>query len=276
MRTEYGFHLIKLLDVQAPEVPSFASLKDKLTRELKTQQVEQRFVEVTKQLEDSAFEASDLAQPAQDLGLKVHTSAAFGREGGEGITANRAVIQAAYSTEVLEEGANSTAIELDPETIVVLRVKEHRKPEQLGLDVVSDSIRKHLAKEQATAALKAKADKLIAGLRDGSIALGATQEGQSWKVQEAVSRSQEGIDPVELQAVFRMAKPEAKDKPVYSSVTLNDGSLVVLRLNGVNEGAAATDEEKSAYRRFLASRAGQQDFAAYRKQLEAKADITRY
>ncbi|MGH8383276.1 SurA N-terminal domain-containing protein [Pseudomonas sp.] len=276
VRTEYGFHLIKLLGVQAPEVPSFASLKDKLTRELKTQQVEQRFVEVTKQLEDSAFEASDLAQPAQDLGLKVHTSAAFGREGGEGITANRAVIQSAYSTEVLEEGANSAAIELDPETIVVLRVKEHRKPEQLGLDVVSDSIRKHLAKEQATAVLKAKADKLIAGLRDGSMPLATTQEGQRWKVQEAVSRSQEDIDPVELQAVFRMSKPEGKDKPVYGSVALNDGSLVVLRLNGVNEGAAATDEEKSAYRRFLASRAGQQDFAAYRKQLEAKADITRY
>ncbi|MFK8331917.1 SurA N-terminal domain-containing protein [Pseudomonas sp. BJa5] len=276
VRTEYGFHLIKLLDVQAPEKPSFASLKDKLTRELKTQQVEQRFVEVTKQLEDSAFEASDLAQPAQDLGLKVQTSAAFGREGGEGITANRAVIQAAYSTEVLEEGSNSPAIELDPETIVVLRVKEHRKPEQLGLEVVSDSIRQHLAKEQATAALKTKADALIAGLRDGSIPLAASQDGQSWKVQEAASRVQEGVDPVELQALFRMAKPEAKDKPVYGSVTLNDGSLVVLRLNGVNEGTAATEEEKAAYRRFLASRAGQQDFAAYRKQLETKADITRY
>ncbi|MCP6698705.1 SurA N-terminal domain-containing protein [Pseudomonas donghuensis] len=276
VRTEYGFHLIKLLGVQAPEVPSFDSLKDKLTRELKAQQVEQRFVEVTKQLEDSAFEASDLAQPAQELGLKVQTSAAFGREGGEGITANRAVIQAAFSTEVLEAAANSTAIELDPETIVVLRVNEHRKPVQLGLEVVSESIRKHLAKEQATAALKTKADALIAGLRDGKIALAASQDGQAWKVQEAVSRSQEGIDPVELQALFRMSKPEAKDKPVYASVTLADGSLVVLRLNGVNEGAAATEEEKATYRRFLASRAGQQDFAAYRKQLEAKADITRY
>ncbi|MCY1381978.1 hypothetical protein D9M69_699520 [compost metagenome] len=63
---------------------------------------------------------------------------------------------------------------------------------------------------------------------------------------------------------------------MYASVTLNDGSVVVLRLNGVNEGTAATEEEKASYRRFLASRAGQQDFAAYRKQLEAKADITRY
>lgn len=276
VRTEYGYHLIKLLGVEAPEVPTFASLKDKLTHELKTQQVEQKFVEVTKQLEDSAFEASDLAQPAQELGLKVQTSAPFGREGGEGITANRSVIQAAFSEEVMDEGANSSALELDPETVVVLRVKEHRKPEQLALEAVSKNIREHLAKEKATAELKAKADKLIAGLRDGSIAKGADQEGQKWKVQEAVTRNQEGIDPAELQAAFRMAKPESKDKPVYVSVVLGDGSLVVLQLKGVNEGAAASDEEKVQIRRYLASRAGQQDFAAFRKQLEASADITRY
>ena len=276
VRTDYGFHLIKLLGVQAPEVPSFASLKDKLTRELKTQQVEQRFVEATKQLVDSAFEASDLSQPAQELGLKVKTSEPFGREGGEGVTANRAVIQAAFSPEVMEEGANSSSIELDPETVVVIRVKEHRKPAQLPLEAVADSIRKHLAKEHASAAVKAKGEALIAGLRDGKIAPTAAYEGQSWKVQEAVTRNQDGIDPVELQALFRMGKPEAKDKPLFGSVSLADGSFVVLRLDGVNEGSAATDEEKSAYRRFLASRAGQQDFAAYRKQLEAKADITRY
>lgn len=276
VRTEFGFHLIKLLGVQAPEVPTFASLKDKLTRELKTQQVEQRFVEATKQLEDSAFEASDLAQPAQDLGLKVQTSAPFGREGGDGITANRQVIQAAFSPEVLDEGSNSSAIELDPETVVVVRAKEHRKPAQLPLEAVAGPIRDHLAQEQATAAVKSKTDALVAGLRDGKVAYAPVQDGQAWKVQEAVTRMQEGIDPTELQALFRMSKPEAKDKPVYSTVTLADGSVVVLRLNGVNEGSAASEQEKGEYRRYLASRAGQQDFAAYRKQLEAKAEITRY
>ena len=89
---------------------------------------------------------------------------------------------------------------------------------------------------------------LIAGLRDGKVELAASQEGQSWKVQEAVTRNQEAIDPAELQAVFRMSKPQAKDKPTFGSVTLNDGSFVVLRLNGVNEGAAASDEEKAAIR----------------------------
>jgi len=276
VRTTFGYHLIKLLGVEAPEVPSFASLKDKLTRDLKTQQVERRFVDATKQLEDSAFEASDLAQPAQELNLKVHTSAPFGREGGEGIAANRAVVQAAFSSEVMDDGANSTALELDPETVVVLRVKEHRKPEQLPLEAVASNIHEHLVKEQAGAAAKTKADEIIKGLRDGKLPLNQPIDGQSWKVDEAVSRGQDGIDPAVLQAVFRMPKPESKDKPTFGSVSLADGTVVVLRLNGVNDDAKPTDEEKASYRRFLASRVGQQDFAAYRKQLESEAQVERY
>ncbi|WP_262217887.1 hypothetical protein, partial [Escherichia coli] len=86
-----------------------------------------------------AFEASDLAQPAQELGLEVKPSEAFGREGGAtGITANRQVLQAAFSPEVLEDGTNSSTIELDPSTVVVVRVKEHKKPEQLPLEQVAE------------------------------------------------------------------------------------------------------------------------------------------
>ncbi|MDR8369060.1 SurA N-terminal domain-containing protein [Pseudomonas lactis] len=276
VRTTFGWHLIKLLGVEAPEVPSFASLKDKLTRELKAQQVEQRFVEATKQLEDAAFEASDLAQPASDLKLTVHTSAPFGREGGEGVAANRAVVTAAFSPEVLDEGANSSAIELDPETIIVLRAKEHLKPAQLPLEKVAAAIRTQMTKERASAAAKARADELIASLRDGKTALDQPVDGQAWKVTEAATRGQESIDPAVLQALFRMPKPAAKDKPTFTTVTLRDGSLMIVRLNGVNEAAAPTDEEKAQYRRFLASRIGQQDFAAYRKQLETQADIKKY
>lgn len=276
VRSSFGWHLIKLLGVEAPQVPSFASLKDKLTRELKTQQVEQRFVEATKQLEDASFEASDLAQPASDLKLTVQTTKPFGREGGEGIAANRAVVTAAFSPEVLDEGANSTAIDLDPDTVVVVRAKEHLKPTQLPLESVATSIRAQMAKERASAVAKTHAQELIAGLRDGKVAPTQPVDGQAWKVTEAATRSQEGVDPSVLQALFRMSKPAAKDKPTFTDVTLPDGSVVIVRLNGVNEAAAPTDDEKAQYRRFLASRVGQQDFAAYRKQLENQADIKKF
>ena len=272
VKSEFGWHLIKLLGVQAPEVPSFDSLKDKLARDYKSQQVEQRFVEATKQLEDAAFEASDLVQPAQELGLEVKVSEAVGREGGAtGVTANRQVLQAAFSPEVLEDGNNSSTIELDPSTVVVVRVKEHKKPEQLPLEQVAGSIRSHLLQERAATAAKAEGEKLLAAVQAGE------GSSESWQVQEAATRSQEGVEPKVLQALFRMPKPAAAGTPTYAGVTLNNGDYVLLRLDGVNvPEQALSAEELGMYRNFLASRAGQQDFAAYRKQLEAKADIERF
>lgn len=270
VRSSFGWHLIKLLDVQAPEVPSFDSLKAKLEREVKAQQVEQRFVEAAKELEEASFEASDLAQPAQELGLQVQTSGAFGREGGEGVAANRQVVQAAFSPEVLEDGANSGAIELDPDTTLVLRVKEHKKPTLLPLEEVSAGIRDTLSRKKASEAAKAEGEALLAQLRDG----GAS--GKDWKVVEAATRSQEGVEPEVLQALFRMAKPE-DGKPSFAGLTLNNGDYVVLRLDGVGQAKAELSaEEKTSYRRFLASRAGQQDFAAYRERLKESADIERF
>ncbi|WP_213574378.1 SurA N-terminal domain-containing protein [Stutzerimonas kunmingensis] len=272
VKSEFGWHIIKLLGVQSPEVPAFESMKPELIRELKTQQVEQRFVETSKQLEDSAFEASDLAQPAQELGLMVQTTEAFGRDGGEGITANRQVIQAAFSDEVLVDGANSSVIELDPDTSITLRVKEHLKPAAIPLADVREDIVQQLQRSLAAEAARAKGEQLLADLRKGQ-----QPDDAQWQAVEAATRSQEGVAPALLQAVFRMPRPEQQDKPSYSGVALSNGDYAVVRLNGVNEPEAAmTDEEKLNYRRFLASRVGQQDFAAFRQKLQAEAEIERF
>ncbi|MFZ3183346.1 MAG: SurA N-terminal domain-containing protein [Pseudomonas sp.] len=277
VRSQFGWHLIKLLGVQAPQIPSFASLKDKLVNDLKAQQVEARFVEVSKELEDAAFEASDLSQPAQEHGLQVKTSAVVGREGGVGVTANRQVIQAAFSQEVLEDSANSGAIELDPETVVVLRVKEHRKPALLPFAEVSAGIREQLTVDLASEAVKAKGEALLTGLREGKTPVAQAQNGQTWKLVEAATRNQEGVDPLILQRVFRMPKPATADKPSFVGVSLASGDFVLVRLNGVNTPVEALDdEEKAMYRRFLTSRSGQQDFAAYSRQQEAVAKIERF
>ncbi len=272
VKSEFGWHIIKLLGVQSPEVPAFESLKPQLVREFKAQQVEQRFVETSKQLEDSAFEASDLAQPAQELGLMVQTTEAFGRDGGEGITANRQVIQAAFSDEVLVDGANSSVIELDPDTSIALRVKEHLKPAAIPLADVREDIVQQLQRSLAAEAARAKGEQLLADLRKGQ-----QPNDAQWQAVEAATRSQEGVAPALLQAVFRMPRPEQQDKPSYSGVALSNGDYAVVRLNGVNEPEAAlTDEEKLNYRRFLASRVGQQDFAAFRQKLQAEAEIERF
>ncbi|MFP5339504.1 MAG: peptidylprolyl isomerase, partial [Gammaproteobacteria bacterium] len=271
VRSEFGWHIIKLLGVQSPEVPSLESMRPELVRELKAQQVEQRFVEVSKQLEDSAFEASDLAQPAQELGLMVQTTEPFGRDGGQGIAADRQVVQAAFSDEVLVDGANSSVIELDPDTSIALRVKEHLQPAAIPLADVRDDIVEQLQQSLAAERAREKGEQLLADLRNGEQA-----DGQ-WQTIEAAGRSQEGVAPALLQQVFRMPRPAEQGKPSYAGVALSNGDYAVVRLNGVNEPEASlSDEEKLNFRRFLASRMGQQDFAAFRQKLQAQAEIERF
>ncbi|MBK3757096.1 SurA N-terminal domain-containing protein [Stutzerimonas frequens] len=271
VRSEFGWHIIKLLGVQSPEVPSLESMRPELVRELKAQQVEQRFVEVSKQLEDSAFEASDLAQPAQELGLMVQTTEPFGRDGGQGIAANRQVVQAAFSDEVLVDGANSSVIELDPDTSIALRVKEHLQPAAIPLADVRDDIVEQLQQSLAAERAREKGERLLADLRDGK------QTDGQWQTIEAAGRSQEGVAPALLQQVFRMPRPAEQGKPSYAGVALSNGDYAVVRLNGVNEPEASlSDEEKLNFRRFLASRMGQQDFAAFRQKLQAQAEIERF
>lgn len=274
VRTEFGWHLIKLLDSQEADVPSFASLKDKLERDLKAEKVEQYFVEAARELEGLAFEAADLQQPAQELGLQVQTSEPFGREGGSsGVTANRQVIQQAFGADLLESGANSQALELDAETVLVMRVKEHRQPQRMSLEQVSDDVRLTLQREAAAQAARNQGEELLASLREGQTP--ASQE-RSWQVYEAATRSLEGIEPQVLQALFRMPKPEPAQQPQFAGVALGNGDYVLLRLTGVSEPTQALeDNEAKMYQQFLASRAGQEDFAAYRARLQREADIER-
>ena len=275
VRTDYGWHVIKLLGVQAADVPSFASLKDKLSQDLKSQQVEQRFVEAVRELESAAYESADLQQPASELGLEIKVSEPFGREGLDGLFANRQVLQAAFSTEVLEEGANSTAIELDPETTVVLRVKEHKRPEQIAFAEVSTQIREQLLVKRAIEQAQSQGQALLSSLQEGKTSTAQAQQ-DAWQVVEAATRDQENVDPEVLQALFKMPKPEA-NAAEFAGLNLSNGDYVIIRLTGVNAAAdSLTASELKQYREILASRAGQVDFSAFIQQLELDAKIQRF
>ena len=275
VRTDYGWHVIKLLDVQAADIPSFASLQDKLTQNLKAQQVEQRFVEAVKDLEGLAYESADLQQPATELNLTVKVSEAFDRQGAEGLFANRQVLEAAFSTEVLEEGANSMAIELDPETTIVLRVKEHQRPEPIPFVEVSAQIQQQLTAQRAIEQAQNEGEALLASLKGGQTSIEQVKQSE-WQTVEAAMRDQEGFDPKVLQALFKMPKP-TETAAQFAGVSLGNGEYVLLRLTGVSDSPTPLNSEELAqYQEILAARAGQVDFNALLQQLEVDAKIERF
>lgn len=271
IQTEFGWHLIKLLDIREAEIPLLDDMRDELLVELRAGRVEQEFVELVDQLEGSAYEAADLQQPAQDMGLEIKESPAFGREGGDGIFANRQVIEAAFSEEVLEEGSNSHALELDADTVVVLRVKEHNKPTVIPLAEVRADITELIRVDKARQHTTSQGEELLTALREGR-----AEPVPDWQKFEAATRNSDGVELAILQEAFRMPRP-AEGQPTYAGLSLDDGRYVVLRLSGVSTPDDVEDPARlQVLRDMLASRMGQEDFAAYTRQLEQDAKIEKF
>ncbi len=273
--TEYGWHLIKLLDVREADVISYEDMKPSLLRELREEKVEQEFVELAQELANLAYEASDLTQPAHQLGLETQVSAAFGREGGDGILANPQVLEAAFSPLVLEDGNNSDLLELDADTALVLRVKQHERSEQIELEQVADEIENILLSQEARLLNKNKGDALLQQLQSGELEPKQI-ENANWRSFEAAERNLDALDEAVIAELFRMPKPESEANS-FTGISLPDGRYFLLQLKGVSLPLdALSDEDISIYRSALSKRQGGEDFAAFMQHLEQTAKIERF
>lgn len=277
VRTSYGYHLIKLTALQAPDLPPLEEMRENLEQELKAEMVERRFVEATQELANLVYESEDLQRPAEAMDLEVEVHGPVERSGGEGLTSNPRVMMAAFDEEVLVDGRNSQLLELDADTVVAIRVREHQRPRQLTLDQASAEITDILQYRKATERAEAAAVEAIERIRGGSEAPQevAASLDQSWVEYEAVSRSSNELPPALLRSVFAMPKPS--EGVVYGQFRQPDGSRWVVELRGV---ATPQDVEAQAespmFAQFIAGQTGEQDFSAVQERLRQDADIERF
>lgn len=276
VRTEFGYHLIKLNAVEQIEAPTFEASKEELRQQVVDQKAEGRYVEQLELLADLSFSSGNLEEPADELGLEIQTSEAFSRAGGSDVvTANSRVIDAAFSEELINDGVNSTPIELDTGRSVVIRVQEHMRPRQLELDEVADEIRQELVDEKAAAMLNSRTDELLAQLKQGeSFNAVASVANQSVVELADVARTDRTLAPEIRTELFRLPRP-AEGANSYGSVELSSGGRAILALTGIEvpEADALTDEEKQAMRSFLANRQGRQDYQDLVRALKDAAEI---
>jgi len=273
VRTEFGYHLIKLLDISSKEAPTLAQVREQLTDDLVSQKVEAVYVEKLETLADVSFSSGDLVEPSEVLGLTILTSAPFDRSGGEvDITRNAKVISAAFSQEQIKEGLNSAPIELDRERTVVVRVKEHFEPRSQTLEEVADSLKEIIKTEKVLAAVKADAEQrkadLLAGKPVDVVAAGLTVESV-----EAASRAAVEL-PAEVRSLmFAMPHP-TQGQPSIDITDLADGGMALVLLDKVNtEAVELSEEEKRSMGGFLSNRIGQQDYQAFVDRLKNTAVI---
>jgi peptidyl-prolyl cis-trans isomerase D len=275
VRTEFGYHLIKLLDQSETEVESFEQRRTALENDLRAQKVNAIFTARSEELSNLAFEAVDLQEPAEALNLTIQRSEPFGRSGGIGITALSGVINAAFSADVLEDMLNSDLIALDPSRSIVLRVVDHQMPQLRPLDEVRGEIAVILQRERASEQVRAIGETIVSSIQGGANIDGLlAAQNTSWTQVDAIERNVAGANAEITDRVFTMPRPE-EGSTVVQGHTLSDGSYIVVELQNVTDGTPADfrDNEESNLRNFVSQQMAVNDFAGFMGSLEARADI---
>lgn len=277
VRSDFGFHIIRLDEVTEEKVKSFEEAKDEVLEAYRREQAEQRFFDLAEQMAELAYEHPDTLEVAgEKLGLPIQESEPFGREGGTGVAAQGKVVDAAFSPEVLEEGRNSEPLELDENRFVVVRVKEHKRATLRTLAEVRDEVVKAIKSARAKRLATERGEALMERLRGGEDRLALAQkEGLKWSEPEALAREEGKVDRAIVRSAFQLPRPGAGSAS-FGGVSLANGDYAVVALLSVKDPdppLADKEAEDRLKEALLASRGARewQDFIA---ELRRSAEIS--
>jgi len=273
VKTQYGYHLIKLLGVQKAPVPTMAEIRSQLEADVKVAKAEELYADAVEKMDALAYESSDLSEGAKQYGLSVQTSPLFGKSGGEGLAANRKIVQAAFSDDVLKDGKNSQALALDAKHSVWIRLNKHESARLRPLAEVSADIKTTLQLDKAAVVAKQKAETMSKALNEGKSATElATANQLQWQDFLASTRSAQVPTSSLLKVAFRLATPKAN---TWSAAVAPSGKdYAVVAVSKVDAGVSSlTDDQKKQFAAMLANTRGQQDLQDYIMYLRARSKI---
>jgi peptidyl-prolyl cis-trans isomerase D len=274
VKTQFGYHILKLDGIQPPAVKSFEQSKAELETEYKRNEAERLFNNAQDQLADAALQnATDIESVAKKAGLAVQDIANFNRgDGGGALGKVPAVIDAAFSQDVLD-GRLSPIVEVEKGRGVVLRATDHKLPQQRPLEAVRTEViqgwKKQRGVELAAAAAVDAAKRLNAGESWDAVAKSLGLTGQAPKF---IARSDQEV-PLEIRTTaFRAPKPAQKS--IYQNLSLANGDAAVLAFSAVREDPNTAIVKDEDIRRQFASQIASNEAQSYAAAARADAKVT--
>ncbi len=273
VETEFGFHIIKLTDLKEADVKTFEEVADEIRDTLLYDAAMEKYFELQNTMAEIAFEVPDtLEDVANAVDLRVQESALFSRNTAPVELSSPAVLDAAFSSELVEERLNSDLIELDDETVVVMRVVDHMPQRTQSLDEVREGITETVKANKAKEAAEAWAMDIASKVRAGETVEPLLEaKSASWQSVEAVPRAGGTLARAIVDTLFSLA-PEG-DKNVDVATTVN-GDVAVVQLAGVNPAPELDNELGESLKQRLAQVQGQRGYQQYIEALRASADIS--
>ncbi len=275
VKSDFGYHIIRLNKIIPEQGQSFDEVKEEVEQQFRTEQAENEYFAVSELLSNASYENSDSLQPAADeTGLEIQTSDWIDINSTEGIGQYRQVITAALSDDVLNEGLNSSVLEVGENHAIVLRTLDHQEEEPKPLEEVSEDIVSLLQNERATEQLNELAESLESELAGGDAAAVAEANGGEYVEVGAVGRNNPDLDRLISRSLFQLPKP-SEGSSTYESVTTTDGNIALIIFNGIESAESEDDTTAEEEAPKGTAVAASSEFQAMIATLEESAKIER-
>jgi peptidyl-prolyl cis-trans isomerase D len=283
VKTQFGWHVIKLEEVQAGVQKKFEDVRAELEAEYRKTEAERLFGERQEKLDQLAFENSGSLDPvSKELKLPVQTIPGFTKQAGGGeFVGTPKIVEAAFSGDVLG-GQNSRAIELSPGDVVVVRASDHKTPTQQALADVRPQVEAAARRDLAEREAKATAERLAQDVRGGAALEAAlkpvsnvipadkpaTPGAVRFQPPKFVTRGEPGIPPDLLSGAFKAPRPQST--PSVGTAKLSVGDYGVYVVSAVKPGAPSADP---VARQQIAQTKARTDVFGYVQAMRDRAEV---
>lgn len=273
-KTKYGYEIFKLIAYKPVTTKSLSQVESVIKDQLLSDMAQAKYAQALEQLTDLSYQTPDSLDPVSDsLNLKIQHTEPFSRHGGkQSITKNKQVIHAAFSNDVLELGNNSEPIQLDNDSVMVLRVNKHIPSKEQTLVEVRDQIEKILAKQYADAKAKEIGTSLLHPVEDKQQQALINDNQLEWHSIAQASRDSDKSNSLINDLAFNLLRPESRD-----GVILDNGDYVVVKLKRINDGKLSSldQEQRDSLIQQIEASYGMMDYDLYINNLLNRAKITR-
>lgn len=265
VQSDFGYHIIKLLGVKPAKMQPLNEVNGLIVQRLKLQHANDKFAELAEKFNDTVYEQSDSLKPAAEL-VKMPVQRGVWLSKGQapaGLWTDK-VLQAVFSDDAIKNKRNTAAIEVAPNTMLSARVTEFKPESVRPLSEVSAMIQQKLEKLQAKEMVAQQGNKLLEQLQRGEKA------GVNWKAAQNITRTQRGIEPELLRAIFRA---DAGKLPAYVGASGQSGYMLA-RVDAVKDPAQSDEFKLGGYEQQIRQITGEELLTAYLADLKKRADIT--
>jgi peptidyl-prolyl cis-trans isomerase D len=278
VKTEFGYHVLQLREIKPGQGKSFEEVRDVLAREQAEADGERVYNDLAGRVVNEVLKnPTSLAPAAKAVGLPVQRIGPFSRATASGIAANPAVLRAAFSDSLVQDGTVSDPIEIGPKHSVFIRVLQHTPEQAQPIAQVRDAVIAAIRADRAAKAAEKAADAILARIAKGETlqAIAAADKLQSGEL-PGVPRGAPMPSPEINAAIFATQKPAA-GKASAGKARMEDGNYAVFVVNKVTEGdlTKITPEQRTQLQQQVSQMGAAGDVASYVGALRKQYKITR-